>query len=230
MSQSRHDIVKRYGAMATMVKNILKTGTVDRELTFDEPIIFDRSPPSVAAFSTLKKIYIDDLRLRTVHRGTYLLLRTITSPLRLFAVSSVVEDENGGCTLMQAYNQDGRRNPDDILPLGKVVVVKEPFFRATGSGDASIRVDHVSDIEFLDDDDERVPIQWQSKSNMLARTAMEWKTDGNKYFGQKKYFEASEWYEAFSGNLIFYRVLMYSILVTPKASGRAKWGMRSTRH
>jgi hypothetical protein len=62
-------------------------------------------PPCLTSFCDLTKVMIKDL-LETHHRGTYLLLRSVTPPDRMTAVTAIAEDENGDVFMLQLYNQE----------------------------------------------------------------------------------------------------------------------------
>lgn len=190
---SREELISTHNQLASQSANA--SGTFDNRITY----ITHRFPPSITPLSELGKIYIEDLRLETNHRGSYIVLRTITSPSRMAAVVSVVEDENGGCELIQlsVYNTDSGVGLDDILPQGQVVIVKEPFYKLNGSGGfkigTSICVEHVSDIIYLDPDDGRVPVRWQTQGVGFGRTAAEWKDEGNVMLGNGDFYGAIKW-------------------------------------
>lgn len=110
---------------------------------------------------------------------------------------NAVEDENGGCDLVQLYNMDETRDPRKILPKGQVFIVKEPFYKLNIAGGTSIRVDHVSDVIFLSPDDNRVPLKWQPRITPANKTTMDWKEEGNTLFRNGEFHEAIEWYVSF---------------------------------
>ncbi|RPA91728.1 hypothetical protein L873DRAFT_1751528 [Choiromyces venosus 120613-1] len=157
-------------------------------------IAYNEHPPCITPFDALEKKYLDDLRLELAHRGSYVILRAVVNPNRYVSISTIAEDENGEVELVQIYNQDDRRLPVSIVPEGQVFIVKEPFFKTTSGGGTSIRVDHVSDIIFLDGEDERIPEKWRPRLRLLARRPLDWKEDGNRFYGGKQYFEAARCY------------------------------------
>ncbi|RPA92785.1 hypothetical protein L873DRAFT_1749909 [Choiromyces venosus 120613-1] len=157
-------------------------------------VTYNEHPPSIAPFDTLEKKYLEDLRLELAHRGSYVILRAVVDPYRFVSISTIAEDENGEVELVQIYNQDDRRLPVSVVPEGQVFIVKEPFFKTTSLGGTSIRVDHVSDIIFLDGEDERIPEKWRPRLRLLARRPLDWKEDGNRFYGGKQYFEAARCY------------------------------------
>ena len=59
--------------------------------------------PCTTPMTGLRRVAIKDLQLETHHRGTYLLLRSITPPSRMTAIMAVMEDENGDVIMLQLY-------------------------------------------------------------------------------------------------------------------------------
>ncbi|KAK0648119.1 hypothetical protein B0T16DRAFT_112784 [Cercophora newfieldiana] len=150
-------------------------------------------PPCETPFSELTKVAIQELVLETQHRGKYLLVRCVTPQDRMTAVLAIVEDEGGDVLLLQLYHQEqAGETLEDILTEGAVLIIKEPYFKATANGGYALRVDHVSDIVFLTADDARVPEAWRWVSG--TSTAMAWKAKGNDNFNATKYRAAIEAY------------------------------------
>jgi hypothetical protein len=83
----------------------------------------------------------------------------------MVAVATCVEDEYGDVEKIAIYNEREAINPDDLLPVGTIMAVKEPFYKTAVNGDYTIRVDHPSDVVYLDPADERVPLAWQTSSS-----------------------------------------------------------------
>lgn len=106
---------------------------------------------------------------------------------------NAVEDENGGCDLIQLYNMDEARDPREILPEGQVLIVKEPFYKSNVTGGTSVRVDHVSDVIFLGPGDDRVPPKWRPRITPANKTAMDWKEEGNTLLRGGEFRKAIEW-------------------------------------
>lgn len=148
--------------------------------------------PCSTPITELKPVAIKDLQLETHHRGTYLLLRSITSPHRITAIMAVMEDENGDAVLLQLYQQDdeSNRSATDIVNVDTVLLVKEPYFKVMGDGEYGIRVDHLSDIIRLKRNDPRMPTKWQPQLIEIQFSAESLKTKGNRSMGKKKYWAA----------------------------------------
>ena len=90
--------------------------------------------PCTSPISELRYVAIKDLQLETHHRGTYLMLRSITPPSRMTAIMAIMEDENGDVMMLQLYQQEdeGKLAAADILNVGTILLVKEPYFKDHG--------------------------------------------------------------------------------------------------
>jgi len=168
-------------------------GSDEGMTTISINIAYNEHPPCTIPFATLEKRFLDDLRLEIAHRGSYLILRAVVNPIKYVSMTTVAEDENGEVELVQVYNQDERRSPASIMPEGQVFIVKEPYFKGNAGGGTSIRIDHVSDIIFLDSEDDRIPEKWRPRIRQLETRPLDWKDDGNRLYKEKQYFEAAQW-------------------------------------
>jgi hypothetical protein len=148
--------------------------------------------PSLAPFKALNKMLLKDLHLETHHRGLYLLLRVVTPPARMTAIMVVMEDEADQVMMVQLYQQEEEKYCPARVSVEKnaVCVVKEPYFKVMGNGDYGLRIDHVSDLVWLSETDERVPLQWRPQISQLDKTADEWKSEGNGAMKSEEFFEA----------------------------------------
>lgn len=159
-------------------------------------------PPCVVPLSSLKKIMINDLLLETQHRGSYLLVRSVTPEDRMTAVVAIVEDEKGDVLMINLYHQgeqgEQRETEGDeleaVLSEGMVMILKEPYLKAMAGGSFGLRVDHLSDVVFLSADDDRIPSRWQAEAPKKTGSALGWKTKGNGFFNKLAYRSAIEWY------------------------------------
>lgn len=148
--------------------------------------------PCTMPIAQLSFVAINDLQLETHHRGTYLLLRSITPPSRMTAIMALMEDENGDAILLQLYQQEDEdtRAATDIVNIGTILLVKEPYFKVMGDGEYGLRVDHLSDIVHLKRDDDRIPKAWQSQMVKNDRSAESLKIKGNLSMKESKYWNA----------------------------------------
>ena len=151
--------------------------------------------PSVEPLKTLKKLHIKDLRLETHHRGNYIILRVATPPNTMTAVMVIAEDEHGNGIMHMVYQQEDAEYwlAGDIVQVGGVCIVKEPYFKTMSNGDYGVRVDHVTDIVWLAKDDEMVPFRWGPRNTRFEETAMELKVTGNAALKARDLNKAVEW-------------------------------------
>ncbi|KAL5361470.1 hypothetical protein BJX96DRAFT_185299 [Aspergillus floccosus] len=150
--------------------------------------------PCVASLDMLSKFMIKDLCLEVHHRGYYLLLRTVTPTDTMTAVMAIVEDEEGTVLMLQLYNQGQELSGAQNLMEGTVLIVKEPYVKVMADGDYGIRVDHVSDVIFLPECDDRIPFSWRKRIAHDDGSSSFWKERGNASFNQGNYRGALQCY------------------------------------
>ncbi|XP_014552216.1 hypothetical protein COCVIDRAFT_110923 [Bipolaris victoriae FI3] len=177
------------------VANTQRAGSEDTQ-TIHSSFVPPAYPPCTTSLGDLKPIAIEGLRLETHHRGCYLILRAITPPNRMTAILVLVEDEHGDVTLLQLYQQEDEasRPASTVVDKGSVLLIKEPFFKITASGDYSLRVDHLSDIIFLGNNDSRIPQSWRQGLFKSGRSADSLKLEGNGFIGKGEYWRAIDKY------------------------------------
>ena len=153
-------------------------------------------PPSVAPLPTLKKLHINEMQLETHHRGSYALLRMVTPSNVMTAVMFVVEDEKGNGTMLQVYQQEDTEYglAEDIAQTGDVCIVKEPYFKIMSNGDYGLRVDHVTDVIWLAQDDDRIPSGWAPRISEVDKTAKALKEEGNTALKAGEITKAVKWF------------------------------------
>lgn len=97
------------------------------------------------------------------------------------AVMVIVEDEKGHGVLLQVYQQEDTEYglAEDVAQVGGVCIVKEPYFKTMSNGMYAIQIDHVTDIIWLAQDDERIPLCWALRASDVQETAKELKEQGN---------------------------------------------------
>lgn len=148
--------------------------------------------PCTSPMAELTNVVIKDLQLETHHRGTYLLLRSITPPSRMTAIMAIMEDENGDVMMLQLYQQEdeSKRAAADVVNVGTILLVKEPYFKLMGDGEYGLRVDHLSDVVQIKKDDARIPKAWQPPNIPSADSAESLKAKGNLSMEKKRYWDA----------------------------------------
>lgn len=148
--------------------------------------------PCTTPMAELQHVAIKDLQLETHHRGTYLLLRSITPPSRMTAIMAIMEDENGDVMMLQLHQQEDetKRAASDIVNVGTIILVKEPYFKLMADGEYGLRVDHLSDVIYLQKDNARIPNAWQPRLLEIDDSAESLKTKGNLSMEKSKYWDA----------------------------------------
>ncbi|KAI9767247.1 MAG: hypothetical protein M1840_005847 [Geoglossum simile] len=157
--------------------------------------------PCNTPMTQLRRVAIKDLQLETHHRGTYLPLRSITPPNLMTAIMAIMEDENGDTVMLQLYQQEDEdtRAAADIVDVGTLLLVKEPYFKVMGDGEYGLRVDHLSDVIHLERDDARTPEAWQPRLIEIERSAELLKIKGNLAMNEGRHWDAiTEYSDALS--------------------------------
>ncbi|KAF1350508.1 hypothetical protein EJ07DRAFT_159641 [Lizonia empirigonia] len=148
--------------------------------------------PCTTPLAQLTPIAIRQLTLETHHRGRYLLLRAITPPNRMTAIHVLTEDEHGDVAVLQLYQQDEQhvRDVTDIVDKGNVLLIKEPYFKVMASGEYGLRVDHLSDVLYIDRDEPILPKRWCPQISKAEKSAEISKSKGDSAIGEGKYSRA----------------------------------------
>ena len=135
---------------------------------------------------------IKDLVLETHHRGTYVCLRAVTPPYRVTGVMAITEDEEENTVTLELYNQGTFRSVAEIMDEGSVLILKEPYLKASSDGNYGLRVDHPSDFSLILEDDEVFPSAWQKNLDGDA-SALVWLIQGKRLLDLFYYRLAMEW-------------------------------------
>ncbi|GAB0138026.1 hypothetical protein EsDP_00006273 [Epichloe bromicola] len=143
----------------------------------------------------LKPMKIAQLRLETHHRGGMVVVRVRTPPKRMaLAVVAIVEDEEGTATTLQLFHQPEELDvpAKEILQPDMVLALKEPFLKYCTEGSYALRVDHVSDVTWLEGAEEHVPIQW--RRSLILEDSTRIRLQGNDAVQSQKWAEAERLY------------------------------------
>lgn len=181
--------------MKYMLARMMREGQSGFDLHMKTTFIPPAYAPSIVPLANLTKAMINDLRLETHYRGSYVLLRSIVPADRISAVLSIVEDEDGSALTFSLYHQGKERAVEDILAQGAVFIVKEPYLKVMADGNCGIRVDHVTDISYLGMENPLMPAPWRQTCDGRAN-AEDMKVKGNEYFHKGKYYAAIDRYES----------------------------------
>lgn len=189
---TRHELLKQFKYRQKMnqdqPRGRARASTVD--VSFAPPIY----PPCLAPLKDLKKVMFKDLLLETHHRGSYILVRSITEAEKMTAVVAIVEDEKKDAIPIQILNEKLCFH-DGSVDKGHILLVKEPYLTLTSVGEYGVRVDHVSDVLFIPLFDKMVPSAWREQlpeDETSQWMAGEWLRMGNKYLSRGKFYSATE--------------------------------------
>ena len=123
---------------------------------------FETSPyePCLKPLNMLRKMEICQLRLSTRHRGSFLLLRIISSVDETRTLLAVAEDEDERAILVQIFNPpETMRNRQ--IEIFSPIIIKEPLVELVAWGEMGIRVDHPSDLVCPSRYDRNLPLEWK---------------------------------------------------------------------
>lgn len=104
-------------------------------------------PPCTIPSDELKPMKISELKMDTHHRGCRLTVKRASPVVVLTARSwTMVEDVDGGDIERLEMCLHKSRHGEDILEYAKTFIIKEPYFTLTEDGEATLRIDHPSDL------------------------------------------------------------------------------------
>lgn len=108
------------------------------------------------------------------------------------AIMAVMEDENDDVLMIQLYQQDDeiKRAATDIINIGTILLIKEPYFKIMADGEYGLRVDHVSDVIHIQGDNPRIPEAWKPQSMESGHSAESLKAKGNFSMENTRYWDA----------------------------------------
>ncbi|KAM3445863.1 hypothetical protein NHJ13734_000040 [Beauveria thailandica] len=151
--------------------------------------------PSDRFIDELRPICIKQMRLEEHHRGSKVTVRVLTPPIRMKAVILVVvEDLEGTAVTLQLHHHPSADAipSEEVINIESVLTIKEPFFKCTTGNSYSLRVDHLSDVVWLEPFDSRVPDAWRTAvPEMISKTV---RMQGNKAVRKKRWAKALRLY------------------------------------
>ncbi|GAA5856597.1 hypothetical protein JCM8547_005882 [Rhodosporidiobolus lusitaniae] len=136
------------------------------------------------------------------HKGSYVLARIVSLPMRMVGTTFIVEDPTGraeffSITNLPLPNIETGPDFDAFFPLGQFLAIREPTYKPNQDGRGQlIRVDSPMDVHFLRSSDPILDgVRWlfPSSAKPLPMT-FDHKAAGNAYFKQKKYLLAVKAY------------------------------------
>ncbi|CAF4639536.1 unnamed protein product, partial [Rotaria sp. Silwood2] len=153
--------------------------------------------PCTEPLSSLRRVPLTELVLETVHRGKYVVFKTLMESDKAVGIRTVIEDPEGNVDLFSLYNYALDKHYLDILPVGIIIALKEPYYKVTAGGGTMLRCDHPQNVIYLDADDALVrQLTWKSGvpnstlENKKLLSFDEYRLKGNELFRQEKYYDA----------------------------------------
>ncbi|KAI8268114.1 N-lysine methyltransferase SMYD2-A [Colletotrichum sp. SAR11_239] len=138
-------------------------------------------PPCAASLRELEPITLADLKMETHHTGRRLIVKR-AAPVVTHAARSwtMVQDEEAKETERLEICLHKTMHGEEILEAAKTFEIKEPFFTLTEEGEATIRIDHPSDLVPIVDE---APGADKKSAQDMAKKC---KDLGNEALGKKK--------------------------------------------
>ncbi|CAO2649712.1 Nn.00g010040.m01.CDS01 [Neocucurbitaria sp. VM-36] len=104
-------------------------------------------PPCTVSLDELQPMEFTELRMETHHRGRKLTVKRSSPVVTLVARSwTMVQDEKEEEAERLEICLHKSRHDEDILESAKLFIIKEPYFTLTDQGEATLRIDHPSDL------------------------------------------------------------------------------------
>jgi hypothetical protein len=182
----RNAAFKNFTAI-TRVRAEEESGQGTAKSPYPMTYIYPKYLPSIAPLAAMTPIPIRMLALQKHHDRRYIALRSVWYPKRLLTqeIVALVEDEDGDMIELHLHQQELEDiyPATNILSLGAIIIVKEPFFVVDGQDNYCIRVDHISDIIFPEDDMscEKALGKWHRPPPKPPQTAQMLMEEGKKF-------------------------------------------------
>lgn len=148
-------------------------------------------PPSTAPIKTLNKVFVTDMTLGSLHRGSYILVQ-LNSSENLDSGIGIGVDEIGNVVGIRMIPQNGHEVYNESLGGAEFLIIKEPLYIAYPEGFAGyISIFHISDVVALSSSNPRLP---QKLKMQIEMTTDEWRLVGNQAVREKKFYIAINWF------------------------------------
>ncbi|SPO04658.1 related to TPR domain protein [Cephalotrichum gorgonifer] len=155
--------------------------------------------PCALPMDSLRPIMISKMKPETYYPRTKILLRVTLQPERLMrSVAAAAEDEEGTVVLLNLYHQ-----PDEevvpvrhLLRAGDICVVKRPVLRSSSGNPYWLRVDHVSEVVWLEDTSPLIPSRWRAQVPDLKEDSSSIRARGNEAVKKQSWAEAESLYSS----------------------------------
>ncbi|KAH8883496.1 tetratricopeptide [Thozetella sp. PMI_491] len=144
-------------------------------------------PPSILPLRDLEPMRLADLQMETHHRGRRLTIKRASPVVTLAARSwTVVQEDEGEQTERLEVCLHKSRHGKEVLESGSLFVIKEPYFTLTDQGEATLRIDHPTDLVVWRDETAKPGEESTAAEDPAAATdaAKKYKDKGNAALGK----------------------------------------------
>ncbi|KAL4732053.1 hypothetical protein ACLX1H_001060 [Fusarium chlamydosporum] len=159
--------------------------------------IGDPYPPCTKKLDDLESMRLKDLRMETHHKGYFLSLRRV-SPVAILEASSwaVVQDLTSDDSERMEIFLHKSQHGHDTLDMAIGIAVKEPYYTLNTQGEATIRVDHPSDliITGLSENPEAWRLRPKDPSSLKPPSAETYKQKGNHALLKKRNYAQAHFF------------------------------------
>jgi len=128
-------------------------------------IVGQQYPPCIVSHQELKPMKLAELLMDTHHRGRRLAVKRV-SPVVILAARSwtIVQDETGDETERLEIYLHRSRHGEDVLETASSFMIKEPYFTLNDQCEATLQIDHPSDLIVCGDE---IATSSQSRVNQV---------------------------------------------------------------
>jgi tetratricopeptide (TPR) repeat protein len=152
--------------------DMAQTQTKGQEGTLPALAVGKPYPPCVVSLQDLQPMKLAHLRMDTHHRGCLLTVKRASPVVTLAARSwTMVQDEVGDEIERLEVCLHTSRYGEDVLESGSRFMIKEPYFTLTDQGEATLRIDHPSDLIVCRDEIANSSLTSASEVNGCAEDA-----------------------------------------------------------
>ncbi|EON63747.1 hypothetical protein W97_02975 [Coniosporium apollinis CBS 100218] len=142
---SKTAITQAFGA--SLMADMDMTQTKGQGGTLPALAVGQPYPPCTLSLQDLQPIKLAQLQMDTHHRGRQLTVKRASPVVTLAARSwTMVQDEEGDDTERLEVCLHKSRHGEDVLESASSFFVKEPYFTLTDQCEATLRIDHPSDL------------------------------------------------------------------------------------
>ena len=132
---------------ASLMADMNMTQTKGQEGTLPALAVGQPYPPCTLSLQDLQPMKLAQLQIDTHHRGRRIIVKRASPVVTLAARSwTMVQDEEGDDTERLEVCLHKSRHGEDVLESASLFIIKEPYFTLTDQGEATLRIDHPSDL------------------------------------------------------------------------------------